>query len=332
MKIFISGATGFIGSRLAMRLANEGHQVHALYRDESKRVILEHPNIQLFKGDILDFSSLVIPVEGCSQIYHAAAFARVWDKDPTSVYRQNIEGTMNVIRAGIMAGVKRIVCTSTAGVLGPSLPGIMVDENTPRPSKYFIDYECSKKIMEEILSTLSLTGTEIVIVNPSRVFGPEILSDSNGITRMIQRYIKGKWHIIPGNGKSIGNYVYIEDVVTGHIQAMENGKSGERYVLGGTNLTYNEFFNELAELTGKRYFMIHLPVFMMRMISQMMLFTARISGKPPLITPALVRKYNHSWNLSSAKAVKDLNYQPLDFKTGIGRTVKWLENWDLTAK
>lgn len=328
MKIFISGATGFIGSRLALRLAGEGHQVHALYRAESKRAILQHPNIQLFKGDILDFNSLVVPVEGCSQIYHAAAFARVWDRDPSTVYRQNIEGTMNVIRAGIMAGVKRIVCTSTAGVLGPSVPGILVDEDTPRPPNYFIDYECSKKIMEEILHTLSLVGAEIIIVNPSRVFGPDIMSDSNGITRIMQRYIQGKWHIIPGDGKSIGNYVYIEDVVTGHIQAMENGKPGERYVLGGDNLTYNELFEELAQVTGKRNFMIHLPFPIMKIISQMMLFIARISGRPPLITPALVTKYNHNWNLSSAKAQKELNYQPVNFKTGAGLTINWLKHWN----
>ena len=326
MKIFVSGATGFIGSRLALRLANNGHQVHALYRDEHKTAIIQHPNIKLFKGDILDFESLIKPVEGCSQVYHTAAFARVWDKDPSLIYRQNIEGTMNVVRAGIISGVERIVCTSTAGVLGPSSPVEMVDENTPRPLKYFIDYESSKMMMETILRTLSLTGTEVVIVNPSRVYGPGILSESNGITRIIQDYINGKWRIIPGNGKSIGNYVFVEDVVTGHIQAMEKGKSGERYVLGGTNMTFNELFRVLAELTGKRYFMIHLPLAIMQMISGIMLLIARISGRAPLITPALVRKYNHNWNLSSAKAEKELNYRPVDFKTGAGITINWLKN------
>ena len=150
MKIFVSGATGFIGSRLALRLANNGHQVHALYRDEHKTAIIQHPNIKLFKGDILDFESLIKPVEGCSQVYHTAAFACVWNKDPSLIYRQNIEGTMNVVRAGIISGVERIVCTSTAGVLGPSSPVEMVDENTPRPLKYFIDYESSKMMMETI--------------------------------------------------------------------------------------------------------------------------------------------------------------------------------------
>lgn len=326
MKIFVSGATGFIGSRLALRLANNGHQVHALYRDEHKTAIIQHPNIKLFKGDILDLESLIKPVEGCSQVYHTAAFARVWDKDPSLIYRQNIEGTMNVVRAGIISGVEKIVCTSTAGVLGPSRSDEMVDENTPCPLGYFIDYESSKMMMETILKTISLTGTEVVIVNPSRVYGPGILSESNGITRIILDYINGKWRIIPGDGKSIGNYVYVEDVVTGHIQAMEKGKSGERYVLGGTNMTFNELFGGLAELTGKRFFMVHLPLPIMQIISVIMLLIARISGRAPLIIPALVRKYNHNWNLSSAKAEKELNYRPVDFKTGAGITIDWLKN------
>lgn len=326
MKTFVSGATGFIGSRLALRLANSGHEVHALYRYENKTAIIQHPNIKLFKGDILDFDSLIKPVEGCTQIFHTAAFACVWDKDPSLIYRKNIEGTMNVVRAGIISGVERIVCTSTAGVLGPSCSGEIVDENTPCPQKYFIDYECSKMMMETILKTLSLKGPEIVIVNPSRVYGPGILSESNGITRIIQNYMHGKWRIIPGNGKSIGNYVYVEDVVTGHIQAMEKGKSGERYVLGGTNMTFNEFFGVLARLTGRRFFMVHFPIPIIQMISEIMLLIARTTGRAPLIIPALVRKYNHNWNLSSAKAERELDYKPVDFKTGAGITINWLKN------
>jgi farnesol dehydrogenase len=325
MKIFISGATGFIGSRLALRLASDGHQVHALYRDENKTLLIQHPNIKLFKGDILDCQSLEVAVEGCSQIYHAAAFARVWAKDHYLIYRLNIEGTMNVVKAGIHAGVKRIVCTSTAGILGPSLPGQIVDENTSRPAEYFIDYECSKKIMEEILNAFSLTGVEIVIVNPSRVYGPGVLSNSNGVTRIMQRYIQGKWKIIPGSGESIGNYVYVDDVVAGHILAMDKGRSGEQYILGGTNMSYNQLFRDLAEVTGQKFFMIHIPISICFLISVIMLFIARITGRAPLITPALIRKYNHNWNISSSKAEKELNYQPVNFKTGATLTHNWLK-------
>ncbi|MDP2113487.1 MAG: hypothetical protein Q8K69_05470, partial [Bacteroidota bacterium] len=113
---------------------------------------------------------------------------------------------------------------------------------------------------------------------------------------------------------------------TGHIQAMEKGKSGERYVLGGTNMTFNELFGTLAELTGKRYFMINFPLPIMQLISEIMLLIARTSGRAPLIIPALVRKYNHNWNLSSAKAEKELNYRHVDFKTGAGITINWLKN------
>ena len=324
MKIFVSGATGFIGSRLAIRLANDGHQVHALYRDEKKVSIIRHPNIILYKGDILDYNSLIPAIEGCSQIYHAAAFARVWDKDTSIVYRQNIEGSVNVIRAGVHAGVKKIVCTSTAGVLGNSQPGSPVDEFTPHPLKYFNDYESSKAILEEVLIALSENGVEIVMVNPTRVYGPGVLGDSNGTTRMMKSYIHGKWHIIPGDGNNIGNYVFVEDVVTGHILAMEKGKSGERYVLGGENISYNILFRELVELTGKKYFIVHVPLPLLVMVSGVMLFIARATGWSPFIVPGVVRKLERSTEVSSAKAEKELGYKHIDFKTGAGITIDWL--------
>lgn len=324
MKIFVSGATGFIGSRLALRLANDGHQVHALYRDERKVSIIQHPNIKLFKGDILDYYSLIPAIEGCSQIYHVAAFAKVWARDASIVYRQNIEGSVNVIRAGIQAGVKKVVCTSTAGVLGNSRPGSSVDEFTPHPLKYFNDYESSKAILEEVLKTLSGNDVEIVIVNPTRVYGPGVLGDSNGTTRMIKSYIRGKWHIIPGDGNNIGNYVFIEDVVTGHILAMEKGKPGERYVLGGDNITYNTLFSILVELTGKKYFLIHLPLSFLVMVSGIILFLSKVSGLPPFIVPGIVRKLQRNTEVSSAWAEKELGYKPADFKTGAGLTIDWL--------
>ena len=324
MKIFITGATGFIGSRLALRLANDGNEIHALFRDESKVSIIQHPNITLFKGDILDYNSLVPAIEGCSQIYHAAAFAKVWDKDSSMIYRQNIEGSANVIRAGLQAEVKKIVCTSTAGVLGNSRPGSSVDEYTQRPHKYFNDYESSKAILEETLKAYSKNGVQIVMVNPTRVYGPGVLGDSNGTTRMMQKYIHGKWRVIPGDGNNIGNYVFVEDVVNGHMLAMENGKSGERYVLGGENITYNNLFREIGELTGKKYFMIHIPIAFVIMVSGILLFIAKVTGWPPLIVPGVVRKLKLSTQVSSAKAEKELGYKHVDFRTGAQLTINWL--------
>lgn len=326
MKIFVSGATGFIGSRLAIRLAENGHQVHALYRDEKKVAIIQHPNIKQFKGDILEYNSLVPAIEGCSQIYHTAAFAKVWDRDTSKIYRQNIEGSVNVIRAGINSGAKKIVCTSTAGVLGASPPGTSLDENTPRPLQFFTDYESSKAILEETLKALSSHGVQIVMVNPTRVYGPGVLGDSNGTTRLMKRYIHGKWRVIPGDTSCIGNYVYVEDVITGHILAMEKGISGERYVLGGENITFQTFFHELFEISGKKYFMAHIPLQVMVVASGIMLFVAKVTGRAPLLIPGIVRKLRYNFNVSSDKAKKELGYNPIDFKTGAGLTISWLKN------
>jgi nucleoside-diphosphate-sugar epimerase len=280
----------------------------------------------LFKGDILDYDSLLPAIEGCTQIYHAAAFAKVWDKDSSIIYRQNIEGSANVIRAGIHSGVNKIVITSTAGVLGNSQPGFSVDEYTPRPLKYFNDYESSKAILEETLKAYSEAGVPIVMVNPTRVYGPGVLGDSNGTTRMMKKYIQGKWRVIPGNGNNIGNYVFVEDVVTGHLLAMKKGKSGERYVLGGENITYNNLFSKIVELTGKKYFMIHIPLALIIMVSGIMLFIARVTGRPPLIVPGVVRKLKLSTQVSSAKAERELGYTHVDFSAGAQVTLNWLKN------
>jgi len=326
VKIFISGATGFIGSRLALRLADEGNTIHALYRSLAKSEIIRHPNIVLFKGDILVRADLEAAMAGCEQAYHTAAFAKVWDPDPSQIYRLNIEGTMNFISAGITCGVKKFVCTSTAGVFGPSGEKGFVDESSPKPQKYFIDYESSKAILEEILRTLSRSGSYVVIVNPTRVYGPGLLSESNGVTRMIKSYTEGRWHVIPGNGKSVGNYVHVEDVVSGHILAMEKGLSGENYILGGDNISYNDFFKELGSLSGKKQRMMHIPIALMMLLSNTMLLFAKLFGREPLITPPLVKKFVQHWNVSSSKAIAELGYRPRSIGSGLKSTLTWLND------
>jgi farnesol dehydrogenase len=236
---------------------------------------------------------------------------------------------MNVIRAGIKSGVKKFVCTSTAGVFGPSGNDGFVNENSPKPTKYFTDYESSKAILEEILRTLSCSGIDIVMVNPTRVYGPGPLNESNSVTKMIISYSKGQWRIIPGNGKSIGNYVHVDDVVSGHLLAMKMGVAGENYALGGTNLSYNEFFEKLSGISGKRQQMLHIPVWLMLLISKCSLFFSNFTGKDPFITPPLVRKFSNNWNVSSEKAKNDLNYRPMDLDSGLENTINWYRNQNL---
>jgi len=324
MKVFVSGATGFIGIQLVKRLVSEGATVHALYRSESKAELIRQANVVLFKGDILDKASLERALKGCEEAYHTAAFAGVWAKDPALVVRLNVDGAMNVIEAAGSQGIKRVVVTSTAGILGPS-ENNAVDEDSPAPNSFFTDYEASKFRLEQELLGRRGTNPEVVIVNPTRVFGPGFLSESNGVTKMIKQYVEGSWRLIPGDGNSSGNYVFVEDVVSGHLLAMKKGKPGERYVLGGENISYNQFFFFVREASGVRKRLFKIPLWAMLTAAVIMQGISRITGQAPLIVPNLTRKFNHNWIVSSDKAIRELGYDPRKAQKGIQQTVQWIK-------
>lgn len=328
MKVFVSGATGFIGIQLVKRLISEGATVHALYRSETKAELIHFPGVNLFRGDILEKASLENAMEGCEEAYHTAAFAGVWAKDPALIVRLNVDGAMNVINAAGSQGVKRVVVTSTAGILGPS-KNKAVDENSPAPNSFFTDYEASKFQLEQKLLGRRNRNPEVVIVNPTRVYGPGYLSESNGVTKMIKQYMEGSWRLIPGDGNSSGNYVFVEDVVSGHLLAMKKGKPGERYVLGGENISYNQFFSFVREASGVHKRLFKIPLWAMLTAAGIMQGISRITGRAPLIVPNLTRKFNHNWIVSSEKAILDLGYQPRKAQEGIQQTVQWVKNLQL---
>lgn len=325
MKVFVSGATGFIGIQLVKRLVNQGDTVHALYRSEAKADLIRIPGVILFKGDILDTDSLAYAMNACDAAYHTAAFAGVWSKDPSRIFRLNVDGALNVIEAARKLGTARVVVTSTAGILGPSQKE-PVHESTPPPSSFFTLYEESKFQLEQKLSGRSEGSPEVVIVNPTRVYGPGYLSESNGVTRMIKQYVEGNWRLIPGDGHSLGNYVHVEDVVSGHLLAMEKGKAGERYVLGGENISYMQLFQFTRKASGVRNRLFKVPLWIMLAVAFTMKGISAISGRPPLIVPNLVRKFSHHWIVSSQKATADLGYEARNAEEGIKQTVRWIQN------
>jgi nucleoside-diphosphate-sugar epimerase len=323
MKILVTGATGFIGIHLCRELVRQGYIVNALYRSRGKAEQIKHKNIHLFKGDVTDTLSIRKAIKECDFVFHLAACAQVWSKDPCLFYEINYKGTLNVLNEAEGAGIKKIVVTSTAGVFGPS-DGKMVDENTKRQTEYFTLYEKTKAEAEELILNRTAKGMNIVIVNPTRVYGPGLLNISNSVTRIVRLYTEGKFRFLPGNGKSIGNYVFIDDVVAGHILALEKGVAGERYILGGENISYAGFFKVLAEISGKSYLLFRFPLNLMLFVSFIMLMLARSFGIKPLITPGLVRKYNYNWVLSSNKAQSELGYKITPLKSGITETLKFI--------
>ncbi len=324
MNYFITGITGFIGSNLASYLLAEGHQVNAIVRNFADTKAFGHPNLHLFVGDLHDKAVLLKAMKGCSQGFHLAAFAKPWSKDPNTFYRINVEGTINVFESALKTSIEKVVFTSSAATVSPSNGNIPSHESTLRKEPFFNEYETTKSEAELIAAEYTKRGLPVVIVNPSRVYGPGPINASNSITRMIKGYCNGNWRIIPGNGKKVGNYVFIDDVVTGHILAAERGKAGERYILGGENLSFNEFFTVLANVTGRYRKMIHLPLFVMLTAAKLMELQNPLTGIPPAITAPWIKKYLHDWCLSSAKAESELGYTITSFKEGVRKTINWL--------
>ena len=323
-RIFITGGTGFIGQKLAKNLADEGNEVVALIRSKNKAQDLIHDNISLIEGDLFSIDALNAGMEGCDEVYHLAAFASVWAKDDT-FEKVNINGTLNILDAAKARGVKKTLVTSTAGVIGPAIDG-PVNEDTPRKVDFFTPYESSKYESELKIKEYVQKGQDVVIVNPTRVYGPGPLNVSNSVTKLVKQYIEGKWKFMPGNGMSTGNYVYVEDVINGHKLAMQTGRAGERYLLGGEDATYHELFDTIADIGGQKHKLYKMPLGVMLTFGKVQLFMAENFGRQPMITPGWVRKYLYEWRVSSEKAQKELGYQVTPLKQGIQETVNWLKN------
>jgi farnesol dehydrogenase len=329
MKIFITGATGYVGNNLANRLAYEGHSLHALCRSASKNLLLDHPNIKIFEGDITEIASIENAMKDCEQVYHLAAYARVWAKDPFLYYKLNVEGTKNVLDAAIKLGVKNVVYTSTAGVLGPSKDK-PVEEDDKRYGNVLNKYEATKTQAEDLIREyVKQYNIRIVILNPPRIYGPGIESESNVVTKLVKLYLQGKWKIMPGDGKRTGSYVHVDDVVNGHILAMKKGRSGERYILSGENASYKNFFEVLAEVSGKKVRLYKLPVSIMMIAGYWILFFSKLTGRPPLLTPEWIKKYLYDWELSCKKAQEELGYTYRPLKVGLKQTVEWIKQTNL---
>jgi nucleoside-diphosphate-sugar epimerase len=326
MKVFITGGTGFIGTRLIEKLVKGNHDVTLLARNPSGTSFTGNDKVALIKGDIFDKSVLLEGMKDCEWVFHMAAYTKPWSKDPSEVFRTNVTGAVNVFEAALECKVRKVVFTSTAGTMSYSHDGRPVDESANPAPEHHTLYDKTKAEAEKIAVGYSKKGMDIVIVNPTRVFGPGKIAGSNSLTKIIRSYFSGLWRIIPGNGKSVGNYVFIDDVVEGHILAAKYGRSGERYILGGENHSFRDMFDIIGESAGKKRIMVTLPLGMLKGIIKLVMFYSKITGKPPAITMDWFDKYMKDWIMSSEKAMKELGYKVTPFNTGVSKTIQWLKS------
>jgi farnesol dehydrogenase len=322
MKVFLTGATGYIGNRIAHYLVDKGVTVHALVRSKKKNHLLERDGIVLFYGDLTNNDAMIEGMLDCDVVIHSAAFAAIYTKTPQLFTDINVKGSQQVFYAAKKSRVKKMVFISSAGVLGPS-NGKPINEESERLLPYFNAYEQTKAEAEQWLLNRSSPVLEVTALNLSRVFGPGQLTEANAGTRLLKQVAEG-WKVIPGDGKSIGNYVYIDDVVEACYQAMEKGQSGERYIIGGENLDFNTYFEVAKKYTNAHQKMMHLPVWVILIASRVMQFLANF-GVQPAITPSWVKRYMYNWVLDNTKAKQELGIIFTPFEKGVNKTVEWLK-------
>jgi len=320
---FVTGGTGFIGRVLVRKLLERGETVHLLCRRTSDLSGLTDEGIRTFYGDVTDSSSLRQPMRGCEGVYHLAGYARNWAPDPSVYYEINVGGLRNVAEAALDCGVRRVVFTSTCLTLGPSREGVAHERTQRGPEPPLTEYERTKLLAEREAAAFAARGLDIVIVNPTRVYGPGKMTEGNSVTRMVQMFMEGRWPFVPGNGEQVGNYAYVDDVAEGHIRAMERGRAGQRYVLGGQNASFNEFFAVLARLTGRRP-PRHLPACVARLFARLELLRARVFGGYPLITPGWMETFLRDWAFSNARARQELGCPFRGLEEGLKATCEWL--------
>jgi nucleoside-diphosphate-sugar epimerase len=324
-RVFVTGATGFIGTKLVRELVRGGCLVRALTRASSQTDGLDGEGVELRQGDTLDPESLRRAMEGCEQVYHLAAYAKNWAREKEVFLQQNVIGTRHVLSAAQACGVKRVVVTSTIVTLGPSAAGVIGHETMPRiTQRFFTDYEESKTLAEREILQWVARGGPAVIVNPTRVYGPGKLTEGNSVTLMVDQYRRGRLPVLLNGGANVGNYAFVDDLVRGCVLAMEKGRIGERYILGGENVSLRGFFELVDEATGRRHRQISLPPCAALAFARFERLKAEWLGIHPQITPGWVETFLADWAYSSAKAERELGYTITPLQEGIRATCAWL--------
>ncbi|MFB3090146.1 MAG: hopanoid-associated sugar epimerase [Gammaproteobacteria bacterium] len=321
MKTLITGANGFIGSAVMRRLLDVGHDIRAVVRPGSDRRNLEGFPVEIVEGDLNDKVSLEQAVRGCNVVFHVAADYRLWIPDPDNMYQTNVKGTRELMLTSAEAGVEKIVYTSSVAVLGLNKDGSPANEDTPMAVEDMIGhYKRSKYLAEkEVIKLVNEHDLPAVIVNPSTPLGPrDIRPTPTG--NIVVETLNDRMPAYVDTGLNI---VHVDDVAKGHLLAFEKGKIGERYILGGENLSLQAILGIICELSNKKPPSIKLPHNLILPIAWFMERWAAISQKEPRATVDEIRMSKKHMYFSSNKAIEELGYQFRPAKEAINDAIEW---------
>ncbi|HYW04853.1 MAG TPA: hopanoid-associated sugar epimerase [Gammaproteobacteria bacterium] len=321
MTTLITGATGFVGSAVLRHLLEAGYPVRALVRPRSDPRNLADLPVERIEGDLTDAGSLRRALEGCDALFHVAADYRLWTPDTRTPYRVNVDGSRALMHAALDAGVRRIVYTSSVAVLGLHADGSPADENTPVSLADMIGhYKRSKYLAEEAVRELVRTrDLPAVIVNPSTPVGPRDTRPTP-TGQMIRDAAAGRMPAYVDTGLNI---VHVDDVAAGHLLAYEHGRPGERYVLGGDDMTLQQILSEISRLSGRRPPRVRLAPSLILPVAYAAEAWASVSKREPLVTVTGVRLARKRMFFSSRKAREQLGYAARPAGEALADAVRW---------
>ena len=320
---FVTGATGFVGAAVARALAAQGFPLRLLVRRASERKHLTGLEAELVEGDLNDVESLTRGVKDCRYVFHVAADYRIWVPEPDAMIATNVRATETLLRVAHAAGVERIIYTSSVAALGLAPRGAPpADEKTPITYDEVVGtYKKSKFLAEQVALRLSDEGVPVVIVNPAAPIGPgDVKPTPTGV--MIRDAATGRMPAFVDTGLSV---VHVDDCAAGHLLALERGTIGERYILGGENISMAGVLGLVDEVTGKAARRVKLPIAPLVPAAFMAEQVARVTGKEPRLTRDHLKMARKTMYFSSAKAEAELGYSFRPAREAVRDALAWFE-------
>lgn len=320
--ILLTGATGYLGSQIAAELIRRGEHFRVLVRDASRLDFdLAKSGCEVVVGDVCDARTVAQALEGVKRVIHTAALVKMWVRDPHEFWRVNVEGLKHLLDASMAAGVEKFIYTSSFIALGPSASRRGA-EDLRHDGRYSNEYEQTKA---EALAWLREEGFRrypVVALMPGVIYGPGPATEANLVGKMIAQFTAGNFPGILGSGKQRWSFAFIREVVAAHLAALDAGKVGESYILGGDNRSLDDFFKVLAAVSGVHREVRHLPIVAGKIVGSVEMLRTRWSGRQPQLTPGVVDVFKHDWVYSSAKAVRELGYHVVTLEKGLSETLE----------
>jgi dihydroflavonol-4-reductase len=321
MLVFLTGGTGFLGSHVARVLSEQGAALRLLVRPTSKLKNLEGLRAETATGDLRDPASLEKAMQGCDTVFHVAADYRLWLRDPEEMYRSNVEGTRAILEAARKNSVRAVVYTSSVATMGFTSNGRPADEDSPVSLADMIGhYKRSKFMAEQVALEAGRSGMRVITVNPTTPVGEQDIKPTP-TGRIVVDFLKRKFPAYVETGL---NLVDVRECARGHVAALEKGKAGERYILGGENLTLKQILDKLGAISGLPAPTVKLPYFVAYAAGAVdQTFSTLIPNREPRATIETVRMGKKKMWASSAKAERDLGWKTIPTDDALRRAVEW---------